>query len=29
MPRPATRHICRQCGHEALAWTGQCPGCRE
>ena len=29
MARSETRHICRQCGHEALAWTGRCPGCGE
>jgi DNA repair protein RadA/Sms len=29
MPRPETRHVCRECGHEALAWTGRCPGCGE
>ena len=22
-----TRFVCQQCAHEALAWTGQCPGC--
>ncbi|MGZ5314088.1 MAG: ATPase domain-containing protein, partial [Solirubrobacterales bacterium] len=21
--------VCSGCGHEALAWTGQCPGCGE
>jgi DNA repair protein RadA/Sms len=29
MPRPESRHVCRECGHEALAWTGRCPGCGE
>jgi DNA repair protein RadA/Sms len=24
-----SRHVCRECGHEALAWTGRCPGCGE
>ena len=27
MARSKTRHVCSQCGHEALAWTGKCPGC--
>ncbi len=29
MGRSETRHICQQCGHEALTWTGQCAGCGE
>jgi DNA repair protein RadA/Sms len=29
MARSQTRHVCTQCGHEALAWTGRCPGCGE
>jgi DNA repair protein RadA/Sms len=29
MARSQIRHVCRQCGHEALAWTGKCPGCGE
>lgn len=29
MARSETRHVCQQCGHEALTWTGQCPGCKE
>ena len=27
--RPQTKHVCQQCGHEALAWSGRCPGCGE
>jgi DNA repair protein RadA/Sms len=22
-------HVCQSCGHEALTWTGRCPGCGE
>lgn len=29
MARPRTRYICDDCGHEALAWSGQCAGCGE
>ena len=29
MARTESRHVCRECGHEALAWTGRCPGCGE
>jgi DNA repair protein RadA/Sms len=29
MAKSGSRHVCRECGHEALAWTGRCPGCRE
>jgi DNA repair protein RadA/Sms len=29
MPRPATVHVCSQCGHETLRWAGRCPGCGE
>jgi DNA repair protein RadA/Sms len=29
MSRTESRHVCRECGHEALAWTGRCPGCGE
>ncbi|CAB4936677.1 unannotated protein [freshwater metagenome] len=28
MARPATVHICSQCGHQEAKWHGQCPGCR-
>jgi DNA repair protein RadA/Sms len=27
MARPATRHVCASCGHEAAKWYGRCPGC--
>jgi DNA repair protein RadA/Sms len=27
--RSQSRHVCRECGHEALTWTGRCPGCGE
>ena len=26
--RSGARHVCRECGHEALTWTGRCPGLR-
>jgi len=29
MPRSEPRFVCDQCGHESLAWTGQCPECGE
>ncbi len=29
MAKARSRHVCRECGHEALAWSGQCPGCGE
>jgi DNA repair protein RadA/Sms len=29
MARSGSRYVCEQCGHEALAWTGRCPGCGE
>ena len=29
MARAATKHVCQQCGHQALAWSGRCPGCGE
>ena len=29
MAKARTKHVCQQCGHEALAWSGQCPGCGE
>ncbi|MGH2991580.1 MAG: DNA repair protein RadA, partial [Solirubrobacterales bacterium] len=29
MARSGSRYACEQCGHEALTWTGQCPGCGE
>jgi DNA repair protein RadA/Sms len=27
MARPATVHVCTQCGHVEARWHGQCPGC--
>jgi DNA repair protein RadA/Sms len=27
--KPRKRYVCRECGHEALAWSGQCSGCAE
>jgi DNA repair protein RadA/Sms len=27
--RIRTTHVCSQCGHEALAWSGRCGGCGE
>ncbi|MEA2198446.1 MAG: hypothetical protein QOJ25_2497 [Solirubrobacteraceae bacterium] len=29
MPRPASVHVCSECGHESARWAGQCPGCGE
>ena len=29
MARNRSRYVCRDCGHEALAWSGQCAGCGE
>jgi DNA repair protein RadA/Sms len=29
MARPQTKYVCQQCGHEAPAWSGRCPGCAE
>ena len=29
MARIRTTHVCSQCGHEALAWSGRCGGCGE
>ena len=29
MARSDSRYVCRQCGQQALTWTGQCPGCGE
>lgn len=26
---PKTEHVCTQCGHVQVKWTGQCPGCGE
>ena len=27
MAKPRQQHVCSDCGHVALSWTGQCPGC--
>jgi DNA repair protein RadA/Sms len=27
--KPKSKFVCSGCGQEALAWTGQCPGCGE
>jgi DNA repair protein RadA/Sms len=27
MARPASSHLCSECGHRAAKWYGQCPGC--
>ncbi len=29
MAKARRRHVCNQCGHEALSWSGQCAGCGE
>src|SRR5581483_4277099 len=29
MARGRSTYVCQECGHEALAWTGRCPGCGE
>jgi DNA repair protein RadA/Sms len=29
MAKVRSRHVCRDCGHEAFAWSGQCAGCGE
>jgi DNA repair protein RadA/Sms len=29
MAKGRSTFICQQCGHQALAWTGRCPGCGE
>ena len=29
MAKGRSRYVCRDCGHEALAWSGQCAGCSE
>jgi len=29
MAKQRSRYVCRDCGHEALAWSGQCAGCSE
>ena len=27
VPKPTTRYVCQQCGHESLKWLGRCPEC--
>ena len=29
MAKQRSRYVCRECGHESLAWAGQCAGCSE
>ncbi len=29
MPKPKTKYVCQQCGHESLRWLGRCPNCNE
>ena len=29
MPKPASRFVCQQCGHESPKWLGRCPECGE
>jgi DNA repair protein RadA/Sms len=29
MARSSSRYVCRECGQEALAWSGRCQGCGE
>ncbi len=29
MPKPASRFVCQQCGHESPKWMGRCPECGE
>ncbi len=29
MAKVRTMHVCRECGHEAFKWAGQCAGCSE
>ena len=29
MARPASIHVCSECGHETARWAGQCAGCGE
>ena len=29
MAKQRSRYVCRECGHESLAWSGQCSGCSE
>ena len=27
MAKQRTKYVCRECGHEAFTWSGQCGGC--
>lgn len=29
MAKQRSKYVCRDCGHEAFAWSGQCAGCSE
>jgi DNA repair protein RadA/Sms len=29
MAGKGSKFVCQECGHEALSWTGRCPGCGE
>ena len=29
MPKLRSLHICQQCGHQSIKWTGRCPGCSQ
>jgi DNA repair protein RadA/Sms len=29
MAKATSHFVCQQCGHQALAWSGRCPGCGE
>jgi DNA repair protein RadA/Sms len=29
MAKPATVHVCSECGHSTARWSGRCPGCGE
>ncbi|MGI8429595.1 MAG: ATPase domain-containing protein [Solirubrobacteraceae bacterium] len=29
MARPASIHVCSDCGHQSARWAGRCPGCGE
>jgi DNA repair protein RadA/Sms len=29
MTKPRSHYVCQGCGHQALAWSGRCPGCGE
>jgi DNA repair protein RadA/Sms len=29
MAKPRSHYVCQECAHQALAWSGRCPGCGE